>query len=263
MDAGPLESEVAALEDGAALDISTWHRTQVTGADAVGWLDGLLTAGIARLPERASARSLLLAPTGHVRADLFLYRAPDAFVILQPPGQPGAIDELLAPYVLSSDVALGDDRPTRRLSVVPRADRAWSITESEPSEPARASVGMAAFEIWRVRRGLPWFPVDFDEHSVPAEARLEATIDLSKGCFLGQESVARVRNLGHPGRLVLALRANAQVSAGESVVADGEAVGAVTSAAPIPGGSATIARVRWGARARALRTASGVRLRLG
>jgi folate-binding protein YgfZ len=112
-----------------------------------------------------------------------------------------------------------------------------------------------------VRRGVARFPVDVDEDSLPAEAGLEPAIDLAKGCFLGQESVAKVRNLGHPPRVVLALRAEGPVGPGEPVVTGGREVGRVTSAAPAPDGMALLARVRWEARSEALTTVAGEPLR--
>ena len=63
---------------------------------------------------------------------------------------------------------------------------------------ARVPVGTDAIEVWRIRRGVARMGSDFDRTSIPAEAGLSSTIDVTKGCFLGQESVARVRNLGHP-----------------------------------------------------------------
>jgi len=124
-----------------------------------------------------------------------------------------------------------------------------------------------AVEAWRIRRGVPRFPIDLDEDSLPAEAGLddEVVIDRAKGCYLGQESVAKVRNLGHPTRLVIALGSPSTVEAGDVVLARGAAgdedVGVVTSADAGPDGSAVIARVRWEARAAELRTDSGAPLR--
>ena len=74
---------------------------------------------------------------------------------------------------------------------------------------------------------------DFDQRSLPAEAGLEATIDTTKGCFLGQESVARIANLGHPPRVLRHVRCAAAFVPGAPVFVDGEAVGEVTSAAPL------------------------------
>jgi folate-binding Fe-S cluster repair protein YgfZ len=76
--------------------------------------------------------------------------------------------------------------------------------------------------------------------------------------------VARVRNLGHPRRLVLAFDADGPVSPGEAVLAAGADAGTVTSVAGLDGesgGHAALARVRWDAREAALVTANGIELR--
>jgi folate-binding Fe-S cluster repair protein YgfZ len=87
---------------------------------------------------------------------------------------------------------------------------------------------------------------------------LESLIGFRKGCFLGQEAVAKVRNLGHPPHVVLAATAPGEVGAGDVVLADGTESGLVTSATPIPDGRmAVIVRVRWAARGSDLRTPAG------
>jgi len=88
---------------------------------------------------------------------------------------------------------------------------------------------------------------DFDERSLPAEAGLEAAIASDKGCFLGQEAVARVRNLGHPPRLLRHLHGRGSITVGEPVFAASNAVGEVTSAAGDGDGSTVLVRVRWDA----------------
>jgi folate-binding protein YgfZ len=100
---------------------------------------------------------------------------------------------------------------------------------------------------------------EFDRTSIPAEAGLEATIDTTKGCFLGQESVARVRMLGHPPRVLRHLRAAGVVDPGSSVSLDeGRVVGVVTSAATHPtGGTVILASIRWDARIASLRSEDG------
>jgi folate-binding Fe-S cluster repair protein YgfZ len=90
---------------------------------------------------------------------------------------------------------------------------------------------------------------------------LERLIDVTKGCFLGQESVAKVRNLGHPPTVLRHLRAEAPVAVGVSVLAEGEPVGQITSAAPgRHGGSVLIARVDWHAGEVLLLAGDGSRL---
>jgi folate-binding protein YgfZ len=105
--------------------------------------------------------------------------------------------------------------------------------------------------------------VDLDEDSLPAEGDLDdgITIDRTKGCYVGQESVAKVRNLGHPTRVVLALEASERVVAGTSILLDDAQVGLVTSADAVGGGSVLLGRVRWNARDARLRTLDGTPLR--
>jgi folate-binding protein YgfZ len=117
-----------------------------------------------------------------------------------------------------------------------------------------------AIERWRVEAGVPLYGVDFDAGALPADAALESAIDFTKGCFLGQESVAKVRNLGHPQAALVALRAVADVRRGDGVYADGTEVGTITSAAVAKGGTIVLARVRWDASREALSLATGTPL---
>ena len=259
MDAHRLEEQVDALDEGRAyVDGVRLRAVEVTGADAGGWLNDLVTAAVEAVPSGGAARSLLLTPTGRVRADFHVVRLDGGFLLFQEPDQPAAIDDLLRPYVLSSDVTL---RPAGGVHVVLLpSERGWTAARAPGDGAVEASA--EAGEVWRIRRGVPRFPTDLDEESLPAEAGLESLIDFTKGCFLGQEAVAKVRNLGHPPRAILALRSAVPVTSGEPVFADGREVGTVTSAAPSREGFALLARVRWDARTRALITASGGELAL-
>jgi len=283
MDEGS-RTQVSALEEERAfLDRSPWRKVRVTGADAVTWLGDLLTADIAALEPGRGCRSLLLTPTGRIRADIQVARREDDLVLLQAPEQPEHIGLALSTYILSSDVSLEDRTNDLALFTVP--GRAASLVgihgATEPSsvgpgidvlvdagKPAWRFVeaciaagleeaGADAYEIWRVRRGIARMGPDFDERSLPAEAGLEATIDSHKGCFLGQEAVARVRNLGHPRRLLRHLQGPGSIAVGEPVFVGPNAVGEVTSAAGDGGGSAVLARVRWEAAALPLTVSDG------
>jgi folate-binding protein YgfZ len=278
------ESELAALEEERAfLDRSAWRKVRVTGGDAVTWLGDLLAADIAGLEPGRGCRSLLLTPTGRIRADVQVARRDDDLFLLQAPEQPEHIGLALNTYVLSADVSLEDRTNDLALFTVP--GRAASLVgihgATEPSSvgpgidvlvdagtPAwrfgaaciaagHEEAGGDADEVWRVRRGIARMGRDFDERSLPAEAGLEATIDSEKGCFLGQEAVARVRNLGHPRRLLRHLHGPGPIAAGEAVFAGPNAVGEVTSAAPDGDGSTVIARVRWDAATEPLTVSGG------
>jgi folate-binding protein YgfZ len=272
-----------ALEEGRAFaDLSTWRKVRVSGADAIGWLHDLLTADLAGLTPGTACRSLLLTPTGRIRADVHVARRDDDLMLLQTPEQPEDIGLALESYVLSSDVFLEDrsndlasfalagraaalvDAPdaTTPSTVGPGADVLVPAGEAA-SRFVRSCVGAGleaagsdALEAWRIRRGSPRMGVDFDERSLPAEAGLDDVIDSHKGCFLGQESVARVRNLGHPARVLRHLRGLGRARRGDRIFAGSEPVGAVTSATG-NGELTLIASVRWDAADAPLALADG------
>jgi folate-binding protein YgfZ len=117
------------------------------------------------------------------------------------------------------------------------------------------AVDASAVDARRIRRGEPRFPVDLDADSLPAEAGWDGppVTDRLKGCFLGQESIAKVGDRGHPTRVVLPVALEGAAAAGEPVVRDGAPVGLLTS---VSGGDA-IARVAWSARGGPWATGSG------
>ncbi|HET6713900.1 MAG TPA: hypothetical protein VFI59_09345 [Actinomycetota bacterium] len=271
------DAELEALSEGrAAVDLSAHRIVRVRGSDAKGWLHDLLTADVASLRPGEARRSLLLDPTGHVRADLQVASDDEGLWLFQAPDQVDHVGSALAIYVLSSDVQLEDLTGRRSLIALPGpseepggfrpsvlgAGRDLLTDAEEPLAPAgRGFVSGDAVEVWRIRAGRPRMGPDFDRTSIPAEGGLEALIDTSKGCFLGQESVARVRNLGHPPRVLRHLEGDGRVDAGSTLVTiEGEAAGVVTSAASGGGGTVLLASVRWEVREASLRSDEGVPL---
>ena len=67
-------------------------------------------------------------------------------------------------------------------------------------------VGMAALEVLRVERGTPRFGLDMDEKTIPLEANLQRAIHYQKGCYIGQEVIARATFRGHVNRHLVGLR---------------------------------------------------------
>jgi folate-binding protein YgfZ len=253
---------VDALDDGRGfVDRSGDRVLVVRGSDAQRWLGDLVTADIASLRIGSSRRTLLLSPTGRIRADLWIAQIDDdTFVVVQAGDQTEAVIDLLRPYVLSSAVTLQDATGTMSVTFVPaREEIVPNVGERRPAAGHSSTpVDERAYELWRVAHGDPRMGVDFDAGSLPAESGLERLIDVTKGCFLGQESVAKVRNLGHPPTVLRHVRAEATVTPGDRIHAPDGAVGRVTSAVPARrGGTVLLARVDWKAAVAALSTGDG------
>lgn len=245
------------------VDRSIDRKLAVRGADAHGWLGDLVTADIATLEPGTSRRSLLLSPTGRIRADLLISRCDDGcFLVMQAIDQREPAVELLSPYVLSSDVELEDVSVqraalllTERNEIVTAARGELSALEQDLLDRGFLKIDEPAHEAWRVGRGDARMGADFDAGALPAEAGLEHAIDFEKGCFLGQESVAKVRNLGHPTTVLRHGWTHADAQVGAPVRVTGDEVGFITSVAPRrEGGLALIARVNWDPAGRELST---------
>ena len=104
-----------------------------------------------------------------------------------------------------------------------------------PAGPA-GEVSPEAFEAWRICAGIPRHGAELTGAEFPQEAGLEAAIDWDKGCYLGQETVARIHYRGHVNRLLVGLHGEGALARGERLVAGGRQVGVVTSAVTIPAG---------------------------
>jgi len=278
-----LIAQVHALDsDRAFVELTGWRMVSARGADAVSWLNDLVTARVDDIEASEVRRALLLDRTGHVRADVHVTTIEGGLVLIQDPVQPARIEDLLAPYVLSSDVTLEDRSEHLALFAVtdgqiapveglrhsrPAERMAYALVDAQDRDRARhalAVLGEASVEagdVWRIRRGIPRFGVDLGMTSLPAESpHFESVVDRSKGCFLGQESVARVANLGHTPKEVVAFRAAGAVRIGVPVLAEGREAGTVTSMAPEAGGTSVIARIDREAGHRSLQTSDGVDL---
>jgi folate-binding protein YgfZ len=113
---------------------------------------------------------------------------------------------------------------------VPTAGAAavWSALHRAGAQP----VGMSALEVLRVEAGVAWYGADIDDSVIMPETRLEHMVHYAKGCYIGQEVVARVKYRGHVNRALTGLRLEGLrvPSRGAVVLAEDREVGRVTSA---------------------------------
>jgi tRNA-modifying protein YgfZ len=102
-------------------------------------------------------------------------------------------------------------------------------------EAGAQSIGDEAAEVLRVELGTPRHGVDFGPDNLPGEAGIvERAVSFTKGCYIGQEPVARMYHRGRPNRRLRGLRMSAAVSAGEPVMSDDREVGRLSTSVTSP-----------------------------
>ena len=99
-----------------------------------------------------------------------------------------------------------------------------------------ASAGPEAYEAARIKAGVPRFGADLTPENFPGEAGvLDRAVDFKKGCYPGQETVARMHYRGHPNKTLYRLSCTGETPApGTAILQGGKRVGTATSASPLP-----------------------------
>jgi tRNA-modifying protein YgfZ len=256
----PFAEQRALVSRWGVVDRSNHDVVRISGQDRLSWLHNLTTQHVEHLAPGASAEALVLSPQGHVEHHLTLTDDGSAVWIHVEPGTaPALIDFLTSmrfmlrvePEEISADYAvltlLGPDMPDDLSAVglrldtglgtdliVPRAELAARVAGLRSAGAALA--GLWAYEALRIAAGVPRFGVDTDHRTIPHEVGwIETAVHLSKGCYRGQETVARVHNLGHPPRRLVLLHLDGSAdrlpSHADQVLLDSASVGFTGSAA--------------------------------
>jgi folate-binding protein YgfZ len=213
----------------------------VRGADAEDLLQRMLSNDVSG----EWCEALLLTPKARVIAPLTVWRrGPDDFLLLTEPELGSLVrDQLLRMRFRSRcEIELEEHTSTIELGVVaggiPNRDYGMPAVErlDDPREP---TVGAEELEALRIVARTPRFGRELDDRALPAEAGLtERAVSFTKGCYPGQEPVARLRYRGHANRSLRVLELDGDPPEhGAEVAYEGKVVGRVTSAARRPDGS--------------------------
>ena len=208
------------------------------GSDAVRFLNDLISKEISELEEGAAVRSLLLSPQGKLDFMLWVFRNGDRVGLVTAPGRGEDLAATLGRYRIRVDVEISVSTEPLWLVVgdYPGVDVSWQgLTRSlvfgeMPDLPA---LGADDYERARIEAGEPLFGVDVDEKTIPQEVGwlVDVAVDFDKGCYLGQELVARINSRGgNVPRHLQTLRFPGEVPAiGVDVVFGDKRVGTLTS----------------------------------
>jgi tRNA-modifying protein YgfZ len=196
---------------------------RVAGPDAEDYLQRLISNDVEALEPGGACDALLLTPKARVIAPLrVLRRGEEDFLLLTEPELGGTVrDQLLR------------TRFAAKVEVEPEQHESWLVLGGEEvldERPDGDEVGEEELERWRIEAAIPRWGREIDDRVLPAEAGLDEThISFTKGCYPGQEPIARQHYRGKVNRRLRVLEvADAQpedeIRAGEKVV------GRVTSA---------------------------------
>ena len=218
------------------VDLSHRDVLRIAGPDRLTWLHSLTSQHLTELEPGAWTSALILSPQGHIEHFFAGVDDGTALTAWTEPGHGAALVEFLERMKFWSDVTVTHEpslavvwRPVAGTSFIPR--------ESLPAyvDAAGPACGFWAHEALRIERGEPRIFVDTDHRTIPNEIGLVGT-HLDKGCYRGQETVARVHTLGRPPRRLVLLHLdgseNRLPAAGSPLLsAEGREVGFVGSSA--------------------------------
>ena len=267
-----LVEDYSALSGAAAVvDLSAWTVLEILGSETRAFLQGTTTQEFdSRPPIGHAAPTLFLTEKGRPVAlswvsfqrqpeDPARPKNPETAWILSDPGTRETLRPHLERFHVMEDVEFrgpdemprlygvaGPKRGPLAAALAARIQDAIAI-EAEPlcfvlaprdPEFTQALADPAAFEAWRIREGIPLRGIDYDDDRIATELALAQAISETKGCYVGQEVVARTSHRGKPRRRRFGFRFNwneGAVAPGTPVHASGAECGFVTSVTREPG----------------------------
>lgn len=236
--------EQKALQAGlAGVEFPHLPTFAVSGPERLSWLNAICSQDFGSLTPQTPTASYILDPQGHLSHAFAGFDDGTTFWGYTEPGRLGALLDWLGRMIFAARVELADTTAER--VVVATADPVAPTPRSVPKTDAAELLGERRAGLWawdalRIEAGRPRPFVDTDERAIPNELanpeadRLGDAVHLAKGCYPGQETVARIFNLGRPPRRLVLLQLDGQADAlpqlgAEVVTAEGRSVGRMGS----------------------------------
>jgi tRNA-modifying protein YgfZ len=241
------------------IDLSDRAKLRVTGPDRIRFLNGQLTNDLTNLKPGFSVYACALSAKGKLCGDLFITPMQDTVLLDYEPVLRDAIPARLEKYLIADEVELEDVTDQFALfhvcdtvlpdTIVPEGtvttSNRFAVEGKDLLLPATLKNVVlnllketprtdSETEQFRIEQGIPRWAAELSEEVIPNEAGLdERAISYTKGCYLGQEIISRIKSLGHVNRHLRGVRLinGSELQAADKLVqADGQPIGTVTSA---------------------------------
>lgn len=256
----PLQEQRQLLLGQAVVRRSDQQVLSLIGDDALSWLHSITSQNVKNLKPGESTETLVLTPNGHIEHQIKVLAFDAGLYLIVNTQKAQALSLWLNQMRFRSKVVLAEtdlevwgsfkDLALSELVWVdgfdsePKGSVRYAMqVESFPyreylvapgSQPELPEAGLLAFEALRIAAGRPEI-TDIDERSLPHEFDwLASAVHLTKGCYRGQETVAKVHNLGHPPRRLVVLNlevGDTLANPGEEITYQGKLVGKVLAGA--------------------------------
>jgi folate-binding protein YgfZ len=210
------------------VDLSHRDVLMVAGPDRLTWLHALTSQDFESLQPGILVDALILSPQGHIEFGFSAADDGEAIVLHTEPGAGEGLAAYLEGMKFMSRVDV-TERPD--LAVLGLPGLATRVVERTAIGQAVADLGdpsgLWAWEALRIAAGVPRIGIDTDHRTIPNEVGLIGrAVHLDKGCYRGQETVARVHTLGRPPRRLVLLHLDGSAdrlpAAGSEVVLSGD-----------------------------------------
>jgi len=237
------------------VDRSSRGRVRLRGTEAAEFLQGQVTNDVEALEPGQGCYAALLNHKGKLRLDMRILRGRDWIWIDTEPGADGALLKMIETYSLGRDVTwespdegivslVGDVE----LDVLPPEEehswvegdrgvyvRTYAGVDVIGDDPPAADAPEAEAECVRIEAGIPRFGLDMDGDTIPQEAGInERAVSFTKGCYVGQETVARLFYKGKPNRHLRGLKLTRPAEHGQAIALGEREVGRIGSACVSP-----------------------------
>jgi len=242
------------------IDLSSRAKIRATGGDRVRFLNGQLTNDLREAKPGQTVYACVLTVKGKLCGDLFVTPIEDTFLLDCHPALRETLSARLEKYAIADDVEFSDQSDEFSLfhtltaelpdgilpeGIVSRCDRFGlegydllvpvTLKNVVPQILKESVLPAVELETFRIERGIPEWGRELNEDVIPNEAGLDQrAISYTKGCYVGQEVISRLKSLGHVNRKLSGIQLidGSVLTSGDKLVNDsGQQTGFVTSAA--------------------------------